>query len=293
MRTCKKMTNLEVDLKYSHFADFFHNDSKSQQQQNLIVPNTKPSYQICYHLEANQFHQSVMNDLLTNFTSRFTNHHFNDIIKQLAFILSTYSHAGYNILRYFLPFPCDNTIFTNFGSQVKMIKEALTDVTKIEKMLDYLQYTKSLEKIRICLAIDAISFKTFSEEKDLDVKSSDQQTCNQPEETKKKKNIPQSEETSTDIEFLCSSDNQIEIDEENISLLNNSESNDIIDYMIEILHDLVQEDIEKVLSNLFLSLAMPIDHIELPNIVVNVLTYKHGLANEDIRIRLNHLKLYL
>ncbi|OHT16091.1 hypothetical protein TRFO_42053 [Tritrichomonas foetus] len=244
MRMSKKIKRLEDEVKYNKIEKNLQNKIFPT---NIIQNSIQPTIPCNFHPDVNSFQKTLIYDFLKNLSLCFKKHNYGDITKELAFILSTYSHAGYQILRRFLPLPCDSVLYDNFGNSVKLIKEALTDMNQIETMLNFINYPKRQDQIRICLAVDAISFKLFSDCQKEDHLCEEDENPNNCENSNNFENLNDCEnfnhenqlkpndnsEYSTDFSFesySCSNEN-----EEELPLLCDSSKNDAIDLMLKIL----------------------------------------------------------
>jgi hypothetical protein len=79
-----------------------------------------------------------------------------DLLKNIAFVLLSYSFTGYEFLKRYIPLPCRNTIYAQFIPRIVLMQKQLTECGEIASILQ-----KRQPFVYCSVALDAISLDNY------------------------------------------------------------------------------------------------------------------------------------
>ncbi|OHT07333.1 hypothetical protein TRFO_24499 [Tritrichomonas foetus] len=296
----KKLKTLEINERKGKILN-------SQRKKKKDEPTIVYSHTIPFHQNVKDITRLVIENMVSNVSSRFTNWNHKESVKQLGFIISMYSPSALNLIRQVIPLPSMTTLDKTYRNQIKSIKEALLNPLKIEHMLSIINYPIDQEKqYRCCIAIDAMKFKLFESNNN---ENSEENSVHQPAN-----NMYNNENDELNDEH----DENYEDSGENTELpLNNPK--DLVDHLLnngyidfddfipefsdpdklqskiimeKFMTFIPQKESKSNFSHLFIALVMPLD-LSIDNIVINVLPHHNGQAGKYVRMHFCDLLSYL
>ena len=167
LKTIKKLNRGEVLLKnklklaYQQLSYYLRNANADIENSDLeyddIIQEVSPGQDLDQQKVIENNLKIIRNDLFANMQLIPVRRRYTMLTKIFSYCLYVKSKDAYNFMRLGIPLPCETILRETFGNQINIIEEQLTDINKLNGIIEEQSQFISEEKVETVLSIDAFS----------------------------------------------------------------------------------------------------------------------------------------